>query len=333
MLIGMKTIIKLKIKKFIPSRVYLLLANLNKSKSFENFQEKYISFGEHNHKGQLFIIRRRPPGAGLFSNMNHVLQGLIRAENLERLPVVDMENYPTTYSRISRFHGTKNAWEYFFQPVSHVTLTDAYQSKNVILSRGDRILENHAMSGRRLTFTKDKELLNYLHATYTKYIKLNNFVTSYIDYILIARDIDINSTLGVFVRGSGYGIGDKGHPIQPKIEEVIDDINSYIRTKSIRSIFLSTEDTQIRELFRNAFAKQLIASIRSDGVNDFSKLLRNKFAIPQGQIAQNLSYLSEIYILAKFRYSFAALTNGSAILHVINGNQFEYSKLYDYGVR
>jgi hypothetical protein len=76
----------------------------------------------------------------------------------------------------------------------------------------------------------------------------------------------------------------------------------------------------------------MIESIRSDSESLFSDELRNQFEIPKGAIARNLSYLSEIYILSKLSFNISSLSNGSAIMHVINGQKFTDSKLYYYGV-
>jgi hypothetical protein len=80
------------------------------------------------------------------------------------------------------------------------------------------------------------------------------------------------------------------------------------------------------------FGSLVIKSIRSDSESLFSNQLRKQFTIPKGAIARNLSYLSEIYILSKLSFNISSLSNGSAIMHVINGRKFTDSKLYYYGV-
>jgi hypothetical protein len=58
-------------------------------------------------------------------------------------------------------------------------------------------------------------------------------------------------------------------------------------------------DIKIRNKLEDKFDNLVIESIRSDSESLFSNQLRNRFAIPRGAIARNLSYLSEIYILSK----------------------------------
>jgi len=328
----MKSILKYRIKKIIPKGVWIKLSGLSKGRQVNFFSETKRIFGEQNEGIEIFIIRRKPPGAGLFSNMNHVLQGLIYAEQRGMQPVVDMQNYSTEYSRIRKFNGKKNAWEYFFAPVSNIDLADAYKSQSVTLSEGDRILKNHIMSGRNLTYVLNNEFLKEAHKMYKKHIILNNYTNSYIEHILKTKEIVPDSTLGVFLRGTDYLLGPTGHPIQPDINEVVKDIIVYLETKPIEKLFLSTDDVQLRKKLEDKFGSLMIESIRSDSESLFSEGLRNQFEIPKGAITRNLSYLSEIYILSKLSFNISSLSNGSAIMHVINGQKFTDSKLYYYGV-
>lgn len=57
-----------------------------------------------------------------------------------------------------------------------------------------------------------------------------------------------------------------------------------------------------------------------------------EFDILKRALARNLSYLSEIHILSKLNFNISSLSNGSAIMHVINGGKFLRNILYIYGV-
>jgi hypothetical protein len=331
-IINVKSVIKYRLKRYFPKIIWLFVANLNNHRKNKKYSECRKNFGKLNEELHIYVIRRRPPGGGLFSNVNHVLQGLIYSEDNQMCPVVDMENYITEYSSIRGFNGKRNAWEYFFSPVSKIELREAYRSKNVTLSEGDRILKNHLMSGRNISYVTNKDFLEKVHLIYNKYIKLNQFTNSYIQYIYNFCGLDKNNTLGVFLRGRDYLQNPTGHPIQPKIKTVIKDISSYLEEKPINKIFLSTDDEEIRESLVVKFGDLVIRSIRSDAKTELAKHLRDKFKIPSGAIARNISYLSEIYILSELDYNIASLSNGSAIMHVLNGNKFRDNLLYYYGV-
>lgn len=328
----MKSILKYRVKSIVPKQIWYSMANLRKIQRNMYFLEQNKTFGNLNEDKTIYVIRRRPPAAGMFSNVNHVLQGLIYSDKNRMVPVVDMENYSTEYSQFRKIHGSRNAWNYFFKPVSKINVKEAYKSRNVVLSDGSRILKNHFMSGRNLTFALESNFLSEAHLIYSKYISLNNFAEAFIDYTHSSLEIKANTTLGVFLRGGDYSNRPTGHPIQPRIEEVISDISNYLENYGLKQIFLSTDDEKIRKQIVDRFGNLVLQSIRLDSEKSEAKFLRQKFAIPDGSVARNMSYLSEIYTLARLDFNLSSLSNGSAILYIINGNQFQNQKLYFYGV-
>lgn len=328
----MKSTLKYRVKLLVPKQIWDSVANARKNQRIMSFTEQKKNFGNLNEDKTIYVIRRRPPGAGLFSNVNHVLQGLIYSDKNNLIPVVDMETYSTEYSQLRKVHGSRNAWNYFFKPVSNINLKEAYKSRNVVLSDGSRILKNHFMSGRNLSFVLQTKFLSEAHLSYSKYIRLNHVAETYINYIHDFLEIKADTTLGVRLRGGDYSKNPTGHPIQPRIERAIFDISSYLDNYGIKHIYLSTDDENIRQQIVDRFGGLVLKSIRLDSKRSEVKFLRRKFAIPDGPVARNMSYLSEIYILSKLHFNISSLSNGSAILYVINGNQFQSKKLYFYGV-
>ena len=80
-----------------------------------------------------YIINRSAGGAGFFSNYMWVLGHVIFAGKLGYIPVVDMLNFPTLYSEKEGVAGEKNAWNYYFENVSGVSLEEAYASGSYVM--------------------------------------------------------------------------------------------------------------------------------------------------------------------------------------------------------
>ena len=84
-------------------------------------------FGDKNPHLTFYVIRRLPPGGGLFSNVWHVISHIDKVKERGWVPVVDMEGYSTFYNQPDEINETFNAWEYYFEqpaeyssaPVSH----------------------------------------------------------------------------------------------------------------------------------------------------------------------------------------------------------------------
>ena len=323
----------MKLKRKIPNKFYSRISMAVAPSKVIVYAETKKTFGDKNKGLNIFIIRRKPPGAGLFSNVNHVLQGIILAEKNNMTPVVDMKKYPVEYSRFLPYNKSRNAWEYFFKPISKITLKEAYKSKNVIISDGDRIITEPSFSGRRLDFVLDDKILKKFSSVFNQYIKLNDNISKYIEYILEVQKIEIDSTLGVFFRSGKDFQNAPGHPVQPKLEYIIEEINSYLRSHNIKKIVLSTADEKNRRILKSIYGDIICDSFRLDTENDFARKTNAIFRFPKGQLLKNISYLSEVYVLAKLRYNISSLANGSVGIYLINNGMFERKTIYYTGVQ
>jgi len=328
----MRSLLKYRIKKLVPIFFWEVMSRAMKSKRIEQFKETKISFGPRNPEIKILIIRRRPPAAGLFSNVYHVLQGIIYASEENMIPVVDMKNYSTEYSVFRKFNGTNDAWRYFFEPISDIELGEAYKSKDVTMSRGDRILCKEDFGGRNLDFANNTESVKSLKHVYHKHIKLNNMMKDYMNYIAQEYEIENEGTLGIFLRGTDYITHPAaGHAKQPKINDVIRDVDEYLNTNAISRIFLSTDDSKFRSIFHDRYHDQMYPNIRIDNSSSFSVQTREFFKIPNFALARSISYLSEVYFLSQFDFNIASLSNGSAILQLINEKKFKKNIIYNLG--
>ena len=328
----MRSVIKYKIKNYLPKKFWKLLSDIVSPKRIEQYNEKSYCFGPKNPDVKILIIRRRPPAAGLFSNVYHVLQGIIYASEANMVPVVDMKNYSTEYSTFRKFNGSNNAWEYFFEPISNVNLKNAYRSKHVTLSKGNRIIWKKNFGGRNLDFANDKDSVRLLKLIYNKYIKLNTMMNEYMDYVAQEFEIESKETLGIFLRGNHYiSHPEDGHAKQPKIEDVLRDVDEYLNSYAISKIFLSTDDFSFRTILKNRYNDLMYPNIRIDNQSLFSSRTKKIFKIPNLVLARNISYLSEIYFLSRFDFNIASLSNGSAILQLINNEDFKKNIIYNLG--
>jgi hypothetical protein len=319
-------------RKRIPNQFWSLLANYKRKTIPHKFSEKIIL---KRNKGLpiFYVIRREPPGAGLFSNMNHVLQGLVEAEKRNLIPVVDMENYWTSYSLSTSIYGSENAWEYFFeQPTDH-TLDNAYKSKQYVLSKGNRISQTHWLSNKNLDFVFDADKIMELNRLLSTYVHLNPLTKKTLEQIKSEIHFDPLRTLGISLRGTDYiEVEPHGHPRQPGISQIIETIRRVYDPKKYNKIFLACEDTEIRkevekqfkglvhENFRqnSYFTAHVIAELGLSG-RDLDKMVNS------------LGYLIEMWILSECSSCLASLANGSVISIGLNNLNFTPLELFRLG--
>ena len=104
---------------------------VNKKILTNDYDYKINSFGNLN-KNKIFYVIRRSPGTGLFSNLTFVLNHMLIAKKFGFIPVVDMKNFITIYNEKNSINYTKNAWEYYFKPISKYSLDEVYKSHKVV---------------------------------------------------------------------------------------------------------------------------------------------------------------------------------------------------------
>ena len=281
-----------------------------------------------------FIIRREPPGAGLFSNLNHVLQGLIEAEERELIPVVDMQNYWTSYSLSVPVNGTRNTWEYFFyQPTIH-SLNEAYASKRYVLSKGNRIAGDHWLTEKNLAFALDPEKVLEMNRTLTKYVKLNPFALAALEYVKDSLAWKPEENLGVSLRGTHYlQIEPHGHPKQPDLETVFAEIEKAQEAARHKKIFLACEDSDIRKAVESHFPGLILRNFRD--MKFFKDFVSNELNLSKRNLevmSMSLGYLIEIILLSECKSCVTSLANGSVIGIALNQDGFEYKKIMENGV-
>ena len=107
-----------------------------------HFNRKHKTcYGKKNKDKRFFVIRRDCRSTGLLSCYVHFLGHLVemndKIEKGKIIPVIDM--YTQHFALVhNKEDGAfkKNAWNYYFEPISKYTMEEVLESKNVILSYG-----------------------------------------------------------------------------------------------------------------------------------------------------------------------------------------------------
>ena len=323
------SIAKYNLKRVIPKKIWTKSARLYETKQALEFTERVIKSKDSLFEESILVIRRRPPGGGLFSNVNHVLQGLEKARSEGLIPVVDMENYWTSYCQKQKFNGTSNSWEYFFNPVSSVKLKDVELYQTVTLSRGDRMNSDSILSDKGLKFVLNKNSINYLHQLYIEYIQLNNDCSSLLQKVKEYINWE-PITVGVSYRGTDYvSLQPNGHARQPSLQEFLKAVEDKLACSRKYRLLISTEDISVRKALLSLYGDCSYKNFRSHEI--LSKMLpaREK-ASPQ--LLEALGYLIETYLLSESETIVSTIANGSAAAIILNGNRYSNPVIIDKGV-
>jgi len=289
-----------KIEKFffdIPARP---IVKSKKKDSYLNLSDFY-SFGKLN-KNKIFYVIKRSPGAGMFSNLTFVMNHLLIAQRHNFIPVVDMENYPTIYNEKKKINGTKNAWEYYFEPVSKYSLNEVYKSQNVFITSDKFSSEFDHKIYNKKKFNKIYKLIKIKK-------KLKN------EILLIKKKLFKNKKIiGIHYRGTSYKTS-ANHPFPPTKLQMYNLIENSLKNKNLDKIFLSTEDEIMDTYLKTKFEGKILSvhSFRSKVDNAFKIYPRNRHRYKLGK-----EIIVESYLLSFCKNFIFVQTNVSNFVRLIN---------------
>ena len=287
-------------------------------------------FGVKNPEIKFFVIRLTL-GGGIFSNYNNVLYLLKYAEDQNLTPVIDYENYPNYQREPNKVNGTGNSWNYFHQQPSEYSLKEVYKSKHVILSNNRSQFYFNKLDFKYFFDAKvlnEEYQLNELNRL-TKKIPYNRSTNQFIDEKLDNIFCDKKNIIGVFLRGTDYANKKLAldHYIPMSVEESLKITKERIKENGYDYVYLSTEQLEYLDYFRNEFGDKLIYLERPRwNEKDFDlneHILEQRFNRKNDRYLTGLEYLAETEGLLRCDHIIGSLTN--AFYYVIIRNS-EFSK-------
>ncbi len=201
-----------------------------------------------------FIIYREPPGWGFWSNFTVVLQGLEEADQRHLVPVVDMERYVTRYNEAEPVNGTMNAWEYYVEQPTALTLAEALTQDP--LDSGGVVKGGLFFTGFALNapapdvLARGRELVR-------KYVRLKPEIARHLDSLL-TKEAGARCA-GVHVRGTDQRHGGfPGHPVPAGPDAYLEQTVMLDKEYSFDRIFLATDEQETVSMFEREFGARLL---------------------------------------------------------------------------
>ena len=204
-------------------------------------------FDESDANDSPLVYRiRRTDRAGLMSTMGTVLTQLAVAEWLGALPVVDLSE-GSAYQEKQPVNGTRNVWEYYFQPVSGVQLADLASANYRVINS-----ENH----HPVTAVERSE--QWLGDIWRRHVRFNDETQQY-----LATHLD-SLALGPAVVGVHARSGDMrtfpGHPLPPTIDQLVSGARTLLDTADFDFVFIAAQDEKDVRAMRREFGERLKVS-------------------------------------------------------------------------
>lgn len=296
-------------------------------------RERFTSYGNENPDKTFYVIGFNDLTGGLSWFIHKALMHIGYAIDRDYIPVIDMQNYMSQYLEKEKLH-KENAWEYYFEQPSGVTLRDIKNSKNIVISKKAPSPRKEYFMGH---FYNDEKKIVYFRRLFKQYIKFNKETSSYLlnEYDNILKNK--GKVLGVLCRGTDYLINQPtNHPVQPNPLDVIKKADEVINEYNCSYIFLATEDEDIYKEFKEYFGKKLLVNqqrrISHKEMTNISSVAIAKLKVfrERNNYLSGLEYLSALNLLSKCSCFVAGRTGGTkAVLLMTDG--FEYEYIYDLG--
>jgi len=269
-------------------------------------QNSYLASSKFPSSHIYYIIRRK--GGGFFSILSSVLCHLQIAENLGLSPVVDFENFPSTYSENEQVNGSNNMWDYYFEPIQSVPLNKVYESGNFVLTDGGH------PAGAVMSVSHDKSLLD----TFRKYVVPNS--TTLAALASANQQVQIDEfTLGIHFRGQEMRRA-RGHPFPPTLQQVFSNTDLLLERGSFKRIFLVTEGAEYEKAFTTRYGSliQTLPHYRRFRKNSYSiyPRLNHRFLLGQEILVDTL-------LLAECNSLISGSSNVSEMAILLNANRYE----------
>lgn len=270
-------------------------------------------FGGAHPDKVFYVIWRDSLGSGFFSNFTQVLSHIQYAEGQGMIPVVDFENFRTLYNVAEPVRGSRNAWEYYFKPVSPYPLAEVYRSANVVFCSGSRPEGPFFATG----------------AEYRRFVAGHIRVQPWVEERIRRYEGEFSShrVLGIHFRGKEINSA-AGHAFGPTVGQVVRHADMLLDRFGLDRIFLVTEEEAFVGPLRRRYGSRLFMTdaFRSVKVNSYNLSPR-----PQHRYLLGLEILADTLLLARSKAVLCSHT-GVAVHAVRMAEELEFVRVIDNGV-
>jgi hypothetical protein len=293
-------------------------------------RQRKMTFGVENPDLKFYVIGFNCGWNGLGWIIIHIIEHLEYADEKGYIPIVDFRHFKSQYVPADG-NTEENLWKYWFEQPTKYDSKDILNSKNIIKSKIS------IFPGKKYKIGyfdyKNAERVKKLQSLYNKYVKFDDKIKERILEIQ-NRLIGDKRVLGIMCRGTDFTmLKPYLHPVQPEPADIIGEAEIIMKKYNCSHIFLSTEDMDIYDLFRNKFDDMILSVPQTR----FTKSdIRGQISLSDLSDSENrremaFSYLASMYILSKCRCFIGGITGGSLAVKIMSDN-FEYEHFWDLGI-
>lgn len=258
-------------------------------------------FGDRNADKKLVVLDYACDNEGLGSITKCAFAHFMWMTRGGYVPVMNLSKYPNQYLAAEG----ENMWEYFFEPVTSVSVEEAYQSQHVIVAGENDIswCDFHINPYQRAYMTAFGN-----RDEFRQTIRLNQETKEYIAGKMPGEIREGKRVLGVVARGTDFrnAAAVKTNKTWREnvvgIDRLIEVCSSYKEKYHYDYVYVATEDQEFFDKFKKCFGESLLSvsqkRVTYDYENSEFKSVRELLAAEDGK-RMGRDYLSGVWSLTE----------------------------------
>lgn len=220
-------------------------------------QVKINHYGILHPQKVIYFIKEDNKELGFFAMYRYWIEYLYFADICGYAPVIySGPDFP--YHENGKVNGTNNAFEYYFNQPTSVSVQSAKISRNVVNADAvQRQMVELVLTGKHSNYKVNKRYMSMMAYTVNKYMRFNEFTWEYISNGLNQLNIKGERILGVHIRGTDFRSGYFNHPVFVTEQEYYREIDLLLARKLYSRIFVATDDIRILNNFKRKYGEQV----------------------------------------------------------------------------
>lgn len=278
----------------------------------------FHEYGEENPDMHLYYMKFDKPALGFFAYWKMGIIGLNYAKAYGLHAVIDWTNV-SPYYEPDLFGEESNPFDYYFEPISTISVKSVQNSKRVVISDVNR--DKIGAFSKGLAYDFDNQIEDYVKIN-KEYFHIKGDIRNQID-MQIEELFRGKRTLGVHIRGVEWGTI-IGHPIPIMLEQYFEWIDFAIKKYGFEQVFIASDSEEAVERCLDRYGKIIVTfedTLRSRPGSKTLMLFDNSIERESNHFLMGYEVLRDMLALSKSDGLIAGFSNVSLAARVFKESE------------
>lgn len=280
-------------------------------------------------KEKYYVIRCNQPNCGLFAIFMYVLDHIAYARDKGYIPVLCMQRYDCLYKEKYKINGTYNPWEYYFKPITEVTLKNLFKAGTVTWGKVEFLhykgIYYYAQKNKNIL--PEKQRITELHEIVEQYIQFQPALQQELKEHYYKMKSKYQKVMGIHVRGTDMYVAGKQHNKPSSKFMDFQELQNIVNKNNIDGIFLCTDDSEVVKKFQKFFGDKIYVTDSVRQVNGRLEGIHFDKALGKGRKEHKYllgkEVITDMYLLSKCNVLVCGPSNVAFAAMIFNNNSYE----------